>query len=65
MSEGTLDQRERARGRALSAARLGLSTAIEDLEDLGHKEMAEDGRRALKRSYRMEGENAGPKPTAT
>jgi hypothetical protein len=52
--ERGLDAKVQAKGRALSAVRLGLRQAQEDLIKAGKKEAAESCSTALRRSERME-----------
>ena len=54
-----IHHRLQRKGRALSAARLGLKNAIVDLETAHRFEEASEAQRALKRSYRMENEPRG------
>lgn len=59
-----IPHRLQRKGRALSAARLGLRDAIAELEEARHWSAAENARSALKRSYRMENEDGSEQTAA-
>lgn len=49
-----MDQRVKAKGRAVSALRIGLRQAREDLVKAGYRKAAEDCNKAIRRSERLE-----------